>query len=106
MTDKPTLSPEARAALMQCFATRGKNKGLLLSRCPSPFKEETKMAYAAWQGAMMACNPFKASVMAAMFLDAEQSKIRLEVTAYLDARPALAKVLDKDRMALETLGVW
>ena len=106
MTDKPTLSPAAREALMKCFATRGKNKGLLLSKAPSPFKPETKMAYAAYQGAMLSCNAFKASIMGMMLMSAEQKQIALEVTAYLDARPALAKVLDRDRSALESLGVW
>jgi len=44
--------------------------------------------------------------MGMMLMSAEQKQIALEVTAYLDARPALAKVLDRDRSALESLGVW
>lgn len=103
MTDKPTLSPEARAALTQCFATRGKNKGLLLSKAPGGF---TSLPYAAWQGAQMACNPFKVSIMFMMISSPEQKAVFEEVKTYMDARPALAKVLDKDRNALETLGVW
>lgn len=102
----PTLSPAAKEALMKCFATRGKNKGLLLAKAPSPFKEETRLAYAAWQGAMLACNPFKASIGGMMFMKADQKEIMREVTAYIDARPALKKVLDRDRNALEQLGVW
>jgi hypothetical protein len=104
--DKPTLSPAARAALMQCFATRGKNKGLLLSKAPSPFKEETKMAHAAWHGAQLACNPFKAGILSLMLLNKEQRAIQQEVTAYIEARPALVRVLDRDRNILEKLGVW
>jgi hypothetical protein len=103
VTDKPTLSPESRGAFMVCFATRGKNKGLLLSKAPSPM---TGLPYAAWQGAMMACNPFKVSIMGAFFMSEEQQKVKDEVTAYLDARPALAKVLDKDRSSFEKLWVW
>jgi hypothetical protein len=106
MTDKPTLSPAARAALIACFATRGINKGRLLSKAPSPFKPETRMAHAAWHGAMLACNAFKAGVFSLMLLDKEQRAIADEVTAYMDARPGLAKVCDRDRDALEKLGVW
>lgn len=100
------LSPAARAALMQCFATRGKNKGLLLVKAPSPFKEETRLAYAAWQGAMLSCNPFKASISGMIFMKPDQKEIMNEVLSYLDARPALRKVLDRDRSVLEQLGVW
>jgi hypothetical protein len=99
---KPTLSPAAREALMQCFATRGKNKGMLLSKAPA----FGTLANAAWNGAQMATNPFKVSMAAMMLMDAGQRVVFEEVKAYLDARPALAKVLDRDRNALETLGVW
>lgn len=104
--NNPTLSPAAKEALMKCFATRGKNKGLLLSKAPSQFSEETRLAYAAWQGAMLSCNPFKASIGGMMFMKPDQKEIMQEVTAYIDARPALKKVLDRDRNALEQLGVW
>ena len=104
MTDKPILSETARAALMRCFATKGKNKGLLLAKAPSSYKDPD--AYAAWQGAMLACNPFKASIGGMMFLKPEHKAIMQEVIDYMDARPALAKVLDRDRAGLEKLGVW
>lgn len=101
--DKPILSATARAALMACFATRGKNKGLLLAKAPGGFNS---LEYAAWQGAQMACNPFKVSIMSMMLSSPEQKAVFEEVKAYMDARPALAKVLDRDRAGLEKLGVW
>ena len=104
MTDKPVLSETARAALMRCFATKGKNKGLLLANAPGPYKDPD--AYSAWQGAQMACNPFKVSIAHMMFMKPEQKAIFEEVCAYMDARPALKKVLDRDRAGLEKLGVW
>lgn len=104
MSDKPILSETARAALMACFATRGKNKGLLLASAPSSFTKPAE--YAAWQGAQMSCNPFKVSIGGMMFMKAEHKAIFEEVCVYLDARPALKKVLDRDRAALEKLGVW
>jgi hypothetical protein len=102
MTDKPALSPKARESLMLAMATRGPNKGLLRAKAPP----SQTLAYAAWQGAQMACNPFKVSIFGTMFMTDEQKAIRDEVTAYLDARPALARVLDRDRSALEQLGAW
>jgi hypothetical protein len=55
---------------------------------------------------MLVCNPFKASVASAMFMSAEQRAIRDEIVACLDAIPALHRFLDRDRRALESLGVW
>ena len=103
MTDKPTLSPAAREALMKCFATRGKNKGRLYSQAPGGMRSLT---FAAWHGAQLACNPFKASIMGMMLMTPEQRAVREEVTAYFEARPALTRVADLDRDKLETLGVW
>src|SRR4029077_14800932 len=69
------LSDTAKAALAACYATRGPHKGQLLARCP---KSDT-LAAAAWQGAMLICNPYKASVAACLFMSAEQRAIRDEV---------------------------
>ena len=52
------LSENARLALSAAYATRGKNRGQLLARCP---RSET-LAAAAWQGAMFACNPYQVSI--------------------------------------------
>lgn len=106
MTDKPALSPAARQALMACFATRGPRKGLLKSKPAAAFT--APLEYAAWQGAMLVCNPFKASIFGMMMLQRHPAALAVfeEVKAYFDARLALARVCDKDRAALEALGVW
>ena len=103
MTDKPTLSPASRAALMACFATRGKRKGLLLASAP---KGWTGLPYIAWHAAMMSCNPYKVSIGALLMANAEQRVVWREVNDYFDARPALAKVCDLDRIKLEAMGAW
>jgi hypothetical protein len=97
------LSENARAALTLAYASKGRNRGQLLARCP----KANTLAAAAWQGAMLACNPYKASIGAMLFMSEEQRLIRDEVLAHFDALPREYKILaQRDREALETLGVW
>ena len=97
------LSDTAATALAQAYATRGKHKGQLLARCP----DSRTLAAAAWQGAMLSVNPFKASICSRMFMSAEQRVGADEVTAYFDAVSKDRRVqADRDRAALEKLGVW
>jgi hypothetical protein len=97
------LSDAARAALTLCYATRGAHKGQLLARCPV----SSTLAAAAWQGAMMSCNVYKASVAAALFMSAEQKAIWQEVMNHFDAMPHAYRIMaQRDREALEALGVW
>jgi len=97
------LSPAARAAFDAALATRGPRKGMLLARAPASHT----LAYAAWNGAMVSANPYKASIAGMIFMSAEQHGIRAEVTAWVDAQPKRARMtLDRDRASLERLGVW
>jgi len=100
---RPILSPAACQALERALATRGKNKGLLLATAPSVFKDP--LANAAWNAAMLACNPYKVSIMSMMLASVEQRAIFDEVVAFIDSNPSL-RHLDRDRAALERLGVW
>lgn len=98
-----TLSPTAAAALAAATAKRGANKGKLLSSAPA----SNTLAYAAWQGAMLAINPYKASIAGMMFMTPEQAQVRDEVTRYFDAMKKSERIaFDKDRQGLETMGVW
>ena len=97
------LSEQARSALAAAYATRGKHRGQLLAKCP---RSET-MAAAAWQGAMLSVNPFKASIGAMLFMSSEQKAIREEVFAHFEALPHAYRIMaQRDREALESLGVW
>ena len=97
------LTKAAEAALNECFATRGPSKGHLKAKCPP----SNTLASAAWQAAMLVCNPYKASVAAMMFMTAEQREIHREVLAYMESQPMWRqRMLDRDRQALSKLGVW
>jgi hypothetical protein len=98
-----TLSPAAAAALAAAISTRGPNKGKLLRSAPP----SNTLAYAAWQGAMLAVNPFKASIAGMMFMSEEQRAIRAEIERHFDNMPKAKRIaFDNDRAGLERLGVW
>lgn len=98
-----TLSPAAATALAAAMSTRGPNKGRLLRSAPLA----STLAYAAWQGAMLAVNPFKASIAGMMFMSEEQRAIRAEIERHFDSMPKAERIaFDKDRAGLERLGVW
>ena len=97
------LSDTAKSALAQCFATRVMYKGQLLANCPASIS----FADAAWQGALLVANPFKAGIATMLFMSDEQRAIMHEVTAHFEAMPKDHTILaDRDREGLEGLGVW
>ena len=97
------LSDKAREALREAYATRGKHRGQLLARCP---RSDT-LASAAWQGAMLVVNPYQASIGAMLFMSAEQRATRDEIVAHFESLPREYQILaQRDREALERLGVW
>lgn len=98
-----TLSPAARLALSDALAKRGPNKGRFLASAP----RSGTLANAAWMGAMLSCNPYKASIPALMFMDAAASAICREVESFFDSFPVRIRVqFDRDAAALSALGVF
>lgn len=97
------LSDNARTALAGAYATRGKHRGQLLARCPP----SSTLAAAAWQGAMLVVNPYRASIGAMLFMSPEQKAIRDEVLAHFESLPhAYLVMAEHNRESLEALGVW
>jgi hypothetical protein len=97
------ISPTAAQALYDAVAHIGRNKGQLKAKCPPSHT----LAAAAWQAATLVCNPYKASIASMMFMSPEQKAIFNEIKDILDRLPKHARIaLDRDRAALESLGVW
>lgn len=97
------LSDKAREALSQAYATRGKHRGQLLAKCPP----SGTLAAAAWQGAMLSCNPYKVGIGSMLFMSQEQRSIQQEITTHFDSMPREYRIMaQRDREALERLGVW
>jgi hypothetical protein len=94
------ISDTAARALQAATVTKGRNKGLLLAKPPI----SQTLAYAAWQAAVMACNPFKASIWGQMMMTAEQRAVYDELLHIFDTLKI--RNLDRDRNALERLGAW
>jgi hypothetical protein len=97
-----TISDKAAKALHGAIAHKGKNKGRLLVKAPPMQSLEN----AAWQAAQVIANPYKVSFMALIFMNDEQRAIYDELLAAFKGIPSLVKYLDRDRVALETIGVW
>jgi hypothetical protein len=97
------LSDTAKLALIGAYAKRGKNRGQLLARCPDSRTD----AAAAWQGAMMCCNAYQVSIGAILFMSEAQRAIYNEVLAHFESLPREYQIMaQRDREALEALGVW
>lgn len=94
------ISDKAALALKEAVASKGKHKGLLLSKAPP----SRSLAYAAWQAAQMCCNPYKVSIAGMIFMSDEQREIYNEVLAIFEGLGI--KSLDRDRNSLERLGAW
>ena len=94
------ISDTAARALYDAVAHKGKHKGLLLAKAP----RSNTLAYAAWQGAMINCNPYKASIAGIAFMDPAQREVYREIDAVFEQLGI--RSLDRDRNALDRLGVW
>jgi len=95
------MTPETAKAIAGCFATRGKNKGKLLAKCPPMHTPEA----AAWQAMALAWNPYKASIFAMLMFTPEQKALHAEALTWAETNMQL-RGLDRDRLALETVGAW
>jgi hypothetical protein len=87
-------------AYEDAIATRGKHKGQLKAKCPAMGTDGAIM----WQALQMLANPYKVSIMQLLFLTPEQREFRAACDKFAAERPA--RYLDRDRVALESLGVW
>lgn len=94
------LSETAAAAVRACIMEKA---GHVKLKAKPP--RANTLAYAAYQGMMINWNPYKASIAGLMFMSDEQREVYREVDAWAEANPHL-RGLDRDRLALETLGVW
>jgi predicted oxidoreductase (fatty acid repression mutant protein) len=98
-----SLSAIAKAALAAAYATKGRHKGQLLARCPLSHT----LPAAAWQGAMIVCNPYKVGIATMLFMTDEQRAVFEEVKEHFERLPRAYQIMaQRDREALERLGVW
>ena len=96
------LSTKAREAQHGALVSRGAKKGMLKAKCPPMDTPEA----AAWQAMMAFANPYKLGIAHMLFMGEDNRAIYDEVSAWCESLPSIHKALDRDRMALEKLGVW
>ena len=83
-----------RTAINGALVSRGKNKGMLKSKCPPASTHEAS----AWQA--LQPNPFKISVSTIMMFSPIQKAIFEELTN------TGVQAVDQDKKALEAVGAW
>jgi hypothetical protein len=84
------------------IASKGKHAGKLKAKCPPMGTDGAIM----WQAVQMNANPYKVSIMQIALLDSAAQAFYCECQQWADERKAIAPMLDRDRVALERLGVW
>ena len=96
------MHSEIASAIDGAIATRGKNKGKLKAKCPPMHTD----AAAAWQAIQMEANPYKVSMGACLFFSLRQTKIFNAVLETIREKNIDVRGLDRDRLALESMGAW
>ena len=99
------LSDTAKQAIIGAIASRGPKKGMLKAKCP-PMGTDAAVA---WQALMMEANPYKTGMGHILLMPDGPRAIWNEVANWIDAQKASGvdfRGLDRDRVALEHLGVW
>ena len=97
-----SLSDKAREAMHGALVSRGAKKGMLKAKCPPMDTPEA----AAWQAMMLCSNPYKVGMGHMLFMGDESRAIYKEVLAWCESVPSIHHVLDRDRKALQSMGVW
>lgn len=87
-------------AIDAALVSRGKQKGMLKSKCP-PMGTD---AAAAWQALMGHANPYKLGIGHIVFFTERQSAIYNAIDGALKGTDM--RGLDRDRVALEVMGAW
>ena len=87
-------------AINAALVSRGANKGQLKAACP---RSDTDAA-AAWQAMTGHANPYKMGIGVILFFTKRQQAIFDNVERSLQGVDV--RTLDRDRVALEQLGVW
>lgn len=99
---KRPFSPEAIEAIKMAIATKGKNKGMLLAKCPPVNTPEA----AAWQAIVSIANPFKLGFGHMLFMDDKNKALYNHIIQAIEDMELDVRGMDMDRRALEYLNVW
>lgn len=102
IVDAQLSRSEIVSAIQGAIATRGKNKGQLKAKCPPSNTD----AAAAWQAIQLEANPYKVSMATCLFFSTRQTKIFNSIAETIQEKNIDVRGLDRDRVALESIGVW
>ena len=91
-----------RNGVKNALVSRGKNKGMLKAKCPKMGTPEA----AVWQAIVSFANPFKIGMAHMMFMSHENRELYNHITKIIEISGLDVRSLDRDRKALDSLGVW
>lgn len=97
-----TFKANVKKAIQGAIATKGKNKGMLKAKCPPMNTPEAS----AWQAIQSVANPFKVGFGHLLFMQGENREIYDFIVKQIEEKNIDVRGLDRDRVALENMGVW
>lgn len=89
-------------ALDDAIAQRGKNKGRLKAKCPPLGTDGAVM----WTALMMYANPHKVGMVHAIVGGMHDPDFKDACDRFAQERAEVLRHFDRDRVALERMGVW
>ena len=89
-------------AFDDAIAQRGKHKGQLKAKCPPMGTDGAIM----WTALMMYANPFKVGMIHSIMGGVCDPTFKAECEQFAKERESVLKHFDRDRVALDKLGVW
>ena len=96
------LNERLHNALDAAIAQRGRNKGMLKAKCPPMGTDGAIM----WTALMMYANPYKVGMVQALVGGVSDPDFKAECDEFAAERASVLKRLDRDRVALDKMGVW
>ena len=97
------MNDRIEAAITGAFCSKGANKGYLKAKCP-PMGTDAAIY---WQAVVAVVNPYKMGIMHLMFMTPEQSEFYDVCVKKVEGeRKSVRIAMDRDREALEKMGVW
>jgi len=102
MANQQELTTRLREGLQKATVSRGPRKGMLLAKCPAV---DTDPA-AVWLSIMAKANPFKVGFGHMLFMRDERRELYNYTSTMIQELGIDIKTIDRDRKALEALGVW
>jgi hypothetical protein len=93
---------DLKQALIEAIASKGPNKGQLKSKCP----KVGTFGSAAWNAIQSFANPYKVGMCHVFFMNEDKRKVYHFIMRFIKIKKIDVRFLDRDRVILESIGIW